>query len=312
MCRVWVYVGLTRSLTMVMIGKVLPDAPPREEVGAGDRQGDEPGEEHGAQVPEARQGRAAQYRRPAVPTKLAPFVEALDRRCRPMAPPKKHGAAQGAAGSCRPGLRRWLQRLTDYIRALARATSKARHQRLRPLSFELGDAFQFDWSEEPLVIGGIYRRLQVAHLKLCASRAFWLVAYPTQGHEMLFDAHTRSFAALGGVARRGIYDNMKTAVDKVGRRARARGQQPLRGDVRALPVRPRLLQRRLGLGEGPWRRTCRTAGGASGWRRAPALLRTNSMPGWASAAGAVGRDRATRAQGQFSVAEMLELERSRT
>jgi transposase len=32
---------------------------------------------------------------------------------------------------------------------------------------------------------------------------------------MLFDAHTRSFAALGGVPRRGIYDNMKTAVDKV-------------------------------------------------------------------------------------------------
>ena len=39
--------------------------------------------------------------------------------------------------------------------------------------------------------------------------------YPSQGHEMLFDAHTRSFAALGGIARRGIYDNMKTAVDKV-------------------------------------------------------------------------------------------------
>ena len=52
-------------------------------------------------------------------------------------------------------------------------------------------------------------------MKLCASRAFWLVAYPSQSHEMLFDAHTRSFAALGGVARRGIYDNMKTAVDKV-------------------------------------------------------------------------------------------------
>ena len=32
---------------------------------------------------------------------------------------------------------------------------------------------------------------------------------------MLFDAHTRSFAGLGGVARRGIYDNMRTAVDKV-------------------------------------------------------------------------------------------------
>ena len=65
-----------------------------------------------------------------------------------------------------------------------------------PLSFELGEAFQFDWSEEGLVVGGIYHRAQVAHLKLCASRAFWLVAYPSQGHEMLFDAHTRSFAAL--------------------------------------------------------------------------------------------------------------------
>ena len=41
------------------------------------------------------------------------------------------------------------------------------------------------------------------------------MAYPSQGHEMLFDAHTRSFAALGGIARRGIYDNTKTAVDKV-------------------------------------------------------------------------------------------------
>ena len=61
----------------------------------------------------------------------------------------------------------------------------------------------------------MYRKLQVSHMKLCASRAFWLVVYPSQGHEMLFDAHTRSFAALGGVARCGIYDNMKTAVDKV-------------------------------------------------------------------------------------------------
>jgi len=52
-------------------------------------------------------------------------------------------------------------------------------------------------------------------MKLCASRAFVLFAYPGQGHEMLFDAHTRGFMALGGVPRRGIYDNMKTAVDKV-------------------------------------------------------------------------------------------------
>ena len=33
---------------------------------------------------------------------------------------------------------------------------------------------------------------------------------------MLFDAHTRAFRVLGRIPRRGIYDNMKTAVDKVG------------------------------------------------------------------------------------------------
>lgn len=34
---------------------------------------------------------------------------------------------------------------------------------------------------------------------------------------MLFDAHNRSLQALGGVTRRGIYDNMRTAVDKAQR-----------------------------------------------------------------------------------------------
>jgi len=32
---------------------------------------------------------------------------------------------------------------------------------------------------------------------------------------MLFDAHQHAFAVFGGVPHRGIYDNMKTAVDKV-------------------------------------------------------------------------------------------------
>jgi transposase len=91
-----------------------------------------------------------------------------------------------------------------------------------PLRFEWGEAFQFDWSEEHLAIGGIWRKIQLAHMKLCASRAFWLVAYPSQSHEMLFDAHTRCLTGLGGVAHRGIYDNMKTAVDRVPGRGKAR------------------------------------------------------------------------------------------
>ena len=86
-----------------------------------------------------------------------------------------------------------------------------------PLSFAPGEAFQFDWSEDYAVINGVNTKLQVAHFRLSYSRAFFLRAYLTQSHEMLFDAHYHAFRAFGGVPERGIYDNMKTAVDKVGR-----------------------------------------------------------------------------------------------
>jgi hypothetical protein len=43
-----------------------------------------------------------------------------------------------------------------------------------------------------------WRKILAAHLKLCASRAFVLRAYPSEGHEMLFDAQLWSFAALNG------------------------------------------------------------------------------------------------------------------
>ena len=114
-------------------------------------------------------------------------------------------------------------RVTEAIRAW-RAESGAVTARSAfvPLRFEWGEAYQFDWSEEGIVIGGVWRKVQLAHMKLCASRAFWLVAYPAQSHEMLFDAHLRCLTGLGGIARRGIYDNMKTAVDRVPGRGRAR------------------------------------------------------------------------------------------
>ncbi len=86
-----------------------------------------------------------------------------------------------------------------------------------PLAFGPGEAFQFDWSEDWAVLAGVRTKLQVAHFKLSHSRAFYLRAYPLQTHEMLFDAHNHAFAVLGGVPRRGIYDNMRTAVDRVRR-----------------------------------------------------------------------------------------------
>ena len=86
-----------------------------------------------------------------------------------------------------------------------------------PLTFEPGEAFHFDWSEDWAIIGNECTKLQVAHTKASYSRAFIVRAYLLQTHEMLFDAHNHAFRVLGGIPRRGIYDNMKTAVDKVGR-----------------------------------------------------------------------------------------------
>jgi transposase len=86
-----------------------------------------------------------------------------------------------------------------------------------PLTFRPGEAFQFDWSEDHAVLAGERTKLQVAHIKLSHSRAFLVRAYLLQTHEMLFDAHWHGFRVFGGVPERGIYDNMKTAVDRVGR-----------------------------------------------------------------------------------------------
>ena len=86
-----------------------------------------------------------------------------------------------------------------------------------PLAFEPGEAFQFDWSEDWAIIGSERTKLQVAHTKLAYSRAFVVRAYLLQTHEMLFDAHNHAFRVFGGVPRRGIYDNMRTAIDKIGR-----------------------------------------------------------------------------------------------
>lgn len=163
--------------------------------------------------------REPKYRRSLQPRKLSPFHERLEQALKADSHRPKHErrSARALYAELKSiGYGGGYSRVTDFIRDWRLGEGHAvGTSAFVPLAFELGEAFQFDWSEEGLVVGGIYYRLQVAHMKLCASRAFWLVAYPSQGHEMLFDAHTRSFAALGGIARRGIYDNMKTAVDKV-------------------------------------------------------------------------------------------------
>ena len=84
-----------------------------------------------------------------------------------------------------------------------------------PLSFAPGEAYQFDWSHEVVLISGVTNKIKVAHVRLCHSRMLFVRAYPRESQEMVFDAHDRAFAFFKGACQRGIYDNMKTAVDTI-------------------------------------------------------------------------------------------------
>src|SRR6059058_242098 len=84
-----------------------------------------------------------------------------------------------------------------------------------PLSFDPGEAYQFDWSHEVVLINGTTVTVKVAHVRLCHSRMLFVRAYPRETQEMVFDAHSRAFAFFKGACTRGIYDNMKTAVEAV-------------------------------------------------------------------------------------------------
>ena len=102
-----------------------------------------------------------------------------------------------------------------YARAWQRRQEHSADDAFVPLIFDPGEAYQFDWSHEIVVLSGITQTVKVAHTRLCHSRMRLIVAYPRETQEMVFDAHDRAFAFFGGSCTRGIYDNMKTAVDAV-------------------------------------------------------------------------------------------------
>jgi transposase len=107
----------------------------------------------------------------------------------------------------------------DAVRRYARRWTKQHGQATAaayvPLSFAPGEAFQFDWSHEVVLFSGVTVIVKVAHVRLCRSRMLFVRAYPRETQEMVFDAHDRAFAVFRGTCRRGIYDNMKTAVEAV-------------------------------------------------------------------------------------------------
>src|SRR5277367_3312128 len=107
----------------------------------------------------------------------------------------------------------------DAVRRYARTWSREHASQTTavfvPLTFAPGEAYQFDWSHEIVVMDGVTTIVKVAHVRLCHSRMMFVRGYPRETQEMVFDAHERAFAFFKGACGRGIYDNMKTAVDTI-------------------------------------------------------------------------------------------------
>jgi hypothetical protein len=54
-----------------------------------------------------------------------------------------------------------------YARSWAKDRGAVTAQAFVPLSFAAGEAYQFDWSHEIVVIGGVTITVKVAHVRLC-------------------------------------------------------------------------------------------------------------------------------------------------
>lgn len=117
--------------------------------------------------------------------------------------------AEGYTGSYSP-----VQR---FVSELKKSSGTDGTDAFIPLYFAPGDALQFDWSEEYVLLGGVQHKVHVAHFRLCHSRKPFVVAYVNEKQEMVLDAFVRALAFFGGVPRRVIIDNPKTMVTYVSR-----------------------------------------------------------------------------------------------
>src|SRR5437016_13787669 len=72
----------------------------------------------------------------------------------------------------------------DAVRRYARRWAKERGQATAvayvPLSFAPGEAYQFDWSHEVVLLSGVTVIVKVAHVRLCHSRMLFVACLPAR------------------------------------------------------------------------------------------------------------------------------------
>ena len=102
-----------------------------------------------------------------------------------------------------------------FVKTWRNERARVPAQAFVPMSFAPGEAYQFDWSHETITLQGLPLTIKAAHMKLSHSRMPFVRVYFRETQELVFDAHDKAFQFYGGVCRRGIYDNMKTAVEAI-------------------------------------------------------------------------------------------------
>jgi transposase len=77
----------------------------------------------------------------------------------------------------------------DAVRRYAQRWAKQHGQATAaayvPLSFAPGEAYQFDWSHEVVLLSGVTVIVKVAHVRLCHSRMLFVRAYPRETQEII-------------------------------------------------------------------------------------------------------------------------------
>ena len=108
------------------------------------------------------EGTEPKYRRKPRPTLLAPYearlrswLDADSRRARR----DRRTALALFAQLQALGFTGSYTRVTEFVRRRRAEGSQPAKAAFVPLCFEFGEAFQFDWSEETLVIGGFHRKV---------------------------------------------------------------------------------------------------------------------------------------------------------
>ena len=93
----------------------------------------------------------------------------------------------------------------DAVRRYARRWSKERGESTAaayvPLSFAPGEAYQFDWSHEVVLLNGVTVIVKAAHVRLCHSRMLFVRCYPRETQEMVFDAPRPGVRSVQGHLR---------------------------------------------------------------------------------------------------------------